>query len=78
MKEVMASDALEISITAVIGCILALYKESDTLWQKLKDISECSVLNETSQFFLLEKAKFFLVEFGNSKILRIFVAKFRE
>ena len=49
MKEVMASDALEISITAVIGCVLALYKESDTLWQKPKDISECSVLNEIPQ-----------------------------
>jgi hypothetical protein len=34
MKEVMASDTLKTSITAVIGCVLALYKESDTLWQK--------------------------------------------
>jgi len=34
MEEVMVSDALKISITAVICCILAVYKESDTLYQK--------------------------------------------
>jgi hypothetical protein len=34
MKEVMVSDALKISITAVTYWVLIPYKESDALYQK--------------------------------------------